>query len=429
MPKASPSPKRAAKSPARAKSPAPAKSTPPTKAPPPTKQPEKTAAKSQTPSPRRLKRAGYAALFLAILLGLIGRLAPTLLLRIPTYGWIFWMATGNPVPPYLVLDAWKGDEHRSWLRDGDLVVAAGGKSGTTWMLYCAHQIRVKGSDDVEYGDISLSSPWPELIQRPGATWEQHKAELNTTITRCLGYSFRSCNMPLRLYWDKPYTFRVWKSHATPRATGGVLPVRERPKVRFLAMARNGLDVVASLVPFFNQHTEEFRTMWGGFPPASSGDPAKDAATRLDDLLPGGMMADAYWKYVKQWWPMRDEPNVLLLHYSDVKRDLAGAVSRIASWLGVELTDDERAKVVEKCGITHMKAHPERFVYELPLNPEYGSPGINGVMHPGSMTRKGVDGDGRVTFSAEQAARWAAAEETEFADAELREWARRGRGSI
>ena len=55
------------------------------------------------------------------------------------------------------------------------------------------------------------------------------------------------------------------------------------------------------------------------------------------------MADMYWKYVKQWWPMRDEPNVLLLHYSDVKRDLAGAVSRIASWLGVELTDDERAK--------------------------------------------------------------------------------------
>ena len=105
-----------------------------------------------------------------------------------------------------------------------------------------------------------------------------------------------------------------------------------------AMARNGLDVVASLVPFFNQHTEEFRTMWGGFPPASTGDLAKDAATRLDDLLPGGMMADMYWKYVKQWWPMRDEPNVLLLHYSDVKRDLAGAVSRIASWLGVELTE-------------------------------------------------------------------------------------------
>ena len=81
---------------------------------------------------------------------------------------------------------------------------------------------------------------------------------------------------------------------------------------------------------------------GGFPPASSGDPAKDAATRLNDLLPGGIMADAYWKYVKQWWPMRDEPNVLLLHYSDVKRDLAGAVARIASWLGVALTDDERS---------------------------------------------------------------------------------------
>ena len=25
------------------------------------------------------------------------------------------------------------------------------------------------------------------------------------------------------------------------------------------------------VPFFNQHTEEFRKMWGGFPPGSDGD--------------------------------------------------------------------------------------------------------------------------------------------------------------
>ena len=77
----------------------------------------------------------------------------------------------------------------------------------------------------------------------------------------------------------------------------------------------------------------------------------------------------------------------------------------------------------------MKAHPERFVYELPLNPEYGSPGINGALLPGTMVRKGVDGDGKATFTAEQAARWAAAEESEFADAEMREWARRGRGSI
>ena len=103
-------PKRVAKSPARP-SPAgksPAKSTPPAKVKPPPKPP---------PSKFR-KRAGYAALFLAILLGLM--------LRIPTYGWIFWMATGNPVPPYLVYDAWKGDEDRSWHRDGAVVVSAGG---------------------------------------------------------------------------------------------------------------------------------------------------------------------------------------------------------------------------------------------------------------------------------------------------------------
>ena len=81
-------PKRVAKSPAR-QSPAgksPAKSTPPAKVKPPPKPP---------PSKFR-KRAGYAALFLAILLGLM--------LRIPTYGWIFWMAPdnmGSTAPEYV----------------------------------------------------------------------------------------------------------------------------------------------------------------------------------------------------------------------------------------------------------------------------------------------------------------------------------------
>ena len=69
------------------------------------------------------------------------------------------------------------------------------------------------------------------------------------------------------------------------------------------------------------------------------------------------------------------------------------------------------------------------MYELPLNPEYGSPGINGVMHLGSTDAQGRRRRRQGHFFREQAARWAAAEETEFADAELREWARRGRGSI
>ncbi len=43
------------------------------------------------------------------------------------------------------------------------MIAAGAKSGTTWMLYCAHQVRIKGSDSEELSfiDVNLNTPWPE----------------------------------------------------------------------------------------------------------------------------------------------------------------------------------------------------------------------------------------------------------------------------
>jgi hypothetical protein len=47
------------------------------------------------------------------------------------------------------------------------------------------------------------------------------------------------------------------------------------KVKFLAMARNGLDVAASMVPFFDGHNPNFRHTWGGFPPVSHVPPAQE----------------------------------------------------------------------------------------------------------------------------------------------------------
>merc|ERR1719265_2184123 len=90
---------------------------------------------------------------------------------------------------------------------GDVVVAAGAKSGTTWMLFCTHQLRVKGKD-VDFGDISFSTPWPDVIQKHSHTWEDTKR----------GYQFKVLSNGRRLkdYWDNPsYPFRIFKSHYMP----------------------------------------------------------------------------------------------------------------------------------------------------------------------------------------------------------------------
>ena len=268
-----------------------------------------------------------AALLVAITVGGIVHLQPELFLRIPKVGFIPWGLTGHNLPPYFTFEPWKDEEvmnNSSWLRDGDVVVAVGGKSGTTWMLYCTHQIRVKGRDHSfregghPFGDVSFSTPWPDLLQKPGMRWEDVKAGLHSARVRPPVDGDEEVvedddDTPTRLsdYWNHPtYPFRIWKSHHTPRPepasaspsswpfaapsrpgpfdpvadrsirwNGGsapVLPVKERPGVRFIGMARNGLDTVASMAYFFDAHEEKFRRMWGGFPPPSSGSVRRDA---------------------------------------------------------------------------------------------------------------------------------------------------------
>ena len=42
-----------------------------------------------------------------------------------------------------------------------------------------------------------------------------------------------------------------------------MEIKGGKKVKYLAMVRNGIDVAASIVPFFSYHTEAFRNLWGG----------------------------------------------------------------------------------------------------------------------------------------------------------------------
>jgi aryl sulfotransferase len=357
---------------------------------------------------------------LAAIIGGIGKFYPALFMKVPNIGFILWAITGHPVPPYFSPDAWEPDEMRSWIRDGDVVVATGAKSGTTWMLYCAHEIRTKGSDEFNYTDTTFSTPWPDLIQTPGATWAQQKKEMHTAVIAEVG-------KPWKDFWDNAvYPFRVFKSHFTPLEAGGVIPVRQFPKVKFLAMTRYGLDVVASLVPFFDNHSEEFRKVWGGFPPASTGDSVTDAEQRLKDVLPGGILYHLYFTYVKQWWLLRNEPNVLFLHYSDALKNTKKTVRKLSEFYGVSLTEAELDKVTDRCSFSSMKKLSYMFDYGLPLNHQFDG---KRIMKTGKQIRKGQNGDSKNIFTEEQTSRWTQAEEIEFKDQpELLNWARNGDGN-
>lgn len=289
------------------------------------------------------------------------------------------------------------------------------------MLYCTHQIRTKGTDtdDTLYPDTSITTPWLDLKQSRKGTWSEQKERYNTTIVY---------GKMMKDFWDHPsYPFRIFKSHYGPPE----LPVRKKggKKIKYMAMVRNGIDVAASLTSFYSAHTEEFRALWGGFPPVIPGEVTggDGPPAAVKDILPGGPWSDCYFGYVKKWWPYRNDPNVILMHYSDVRKDLKGYVAKIAKFLEVDLNKEELKTVTERCSIQHMKK-VNKFNYKMPLSQDKGKWDVNNdhILSSGSIIKKGEIGTGASIFSDKVAALWKKAEEDEFGhDPALLKWAREG----
>uniref|UniRef100_T1JAZ7 Sulfotransferase domain-containing protein n=1 Tax=Strigamia maritima TaxID=126957 RepID=T1JAZ7_STRMM len=89
------------------------------------------------------------------------------------------------------------------------------------------------------------------------------------------------------------------------------------------------------------------------------------------------------KHILEFWERRNQDNILILMYEDMKKDMAPAVRSIASFLGKTLSDDQVQQVVKHCTFDNMKA-----------NPSIGLDVIDGFM------RKGTVGDWRNFFTEE-----------------------------
>jgi aryl sulfotransferase len=68
-------------------------------------------------------------------------------------------------------------------------------------------------------------------------------------------------------------------------------------------------------------------------------------------------------FMNTYWPYRDLPNVHLFHYSDMKRDLGGAIARMADATGTALTDAQLMEYTAAADFGAMKAKAEQFAPE------------------------------------------------------------------
>ncbi|HEY8614989.1 sulfotransferase domain-containing protein [Phenylobacterium sp.] len=212
-------------------------------------------------------------------------------------------------------------------RDDDVIVGTYAKSGTTWTQQIVGQLIHGGDPDVRIAEIS---PWWDMRIIPPEVREMVRAQ------------------PHR---------RVLKTH---------LPVDAlvlSPKAKYLYVARDGRDVMMSM---WNHHANflplAFELINGtpglvGEPlPPADPDPRRYFRTWLDN---DGAPFWSFWENIGSWWAARHLPNVKLVHFEDLKRDLEGEMRAIADFLEVKVPAARWSQVVEHCTFDWMKANADK----------------------------------------------------------------------
>jgi aryl sulfotransferase len=276
-------------------------------------------------------------------------------------------------------------------RDGDVVVATYSKCGTTWTQRIVSKL-LDGSDEPR--PVWDRSPWPDA--RFGPPIEEVWALAEAQTER-----------------------RFFKSHLSLTA----LPLYE--EVKYVHVARDGRDACMSLHNHVTHFTQEGLAMLDAISLADPrfGDPyprtTEDAGAFFSTWLDGARDNDpelSFFGVERSFWAERLRPNVLLVHYNDLKADRAGEMERIADFLDVEIAPALWPRIVEAASFESMKRDGDSLLAMAHFLWEGG---------PSRFLHKGTNGRWRDCVSAADLARWEARVASEFSPS-LARWAEHGR---
>ena len=157
----------------------------------------------------------------------------------------------------------------------------------------------------------------------------------------------------------------------------VMPPKMLDECKVFVVLRNPKDTIVSY--YHHERLIKFFSYCGDF--------ASYFDLFMDDLVAWS----SYWTYNKEAWKLRDHPNVCLLFYEDMKRDLGGCIKKVAKFLQKEISND-RLKVLED----HLsfKSMKDNTTVNLENLREIGFNDIE----DGRMMRKGEVGDWKNYFT-------------------------------
>src|SRR5215207_1256673 len=222
------------------------------------------------------------------------------------------------------IDSRRWDRYRP--RPDDIVISTYPKCGTTWMQRIVSLLVFKTP---EPQPVMKISPW--IDRRFGLHLDAVIEEIEAQTHR-----------------------RFLKAHL-PR---DAMPFFE--EVKYIHVARDGRDACMSYHNHCVALTEEVVDRFDRIgmeddavgrpyprPPADPSEFFHRWITRGE--VPGaadGCPMMSFFNVVQSWWDVRDRPNVLLVHYNDLKADLPGQMRRIAAYLGIDVDEALGPRLVE-----------------------------------------------------------------------------------
>ena len=250
-------------------------------------------------------------------------------------------------------------------RDDDIVIATYGKSGTTWVQQIVSQLIFNGQEGLPVAEMS---PWldlrvpPKEVKLPEVEKQAHRRFLKTHL---------------------PVDALVFSPHA-----------------KYLYIGRDGRDVVWSL---YNHHVNANQAWYEAInetpgrvgPPVAP--PPDSVRQYFNDWLDGdGYPFWPFWENVRSWWQIRSLPNVMFVHFANLKADMPSEIRRIAAFLDIAIDPARWDTILEHCSFAYMKANASASV---PAGGIFWDGGAETFVH------KGTNGRWRDVLSEEETARY------------------------
>lgn len=265
-------------------------------------------------------------------------------------------------------------------REDDIIIATYAKAGTTWMQQIIAQLIFDGDSDLQVAEMS---PWMDLRVPP-----------------------KEVKLP---FVEAQMHRRFLKTHLPVDA------LNFSPEAKYLYIARDGRDVVWSM---YNHHVNANQTWYDALneTPGRVGPPIEEPPEDIRHYWQDWIARDGhpfwpYWENIRTWWAVRDLPNVQLVHFSELKRDMPAGIRRIASFLDIPINESSWPAILEHCSFDWMKKNAKKSV---PLGGAFWDAGAEVFIH------KGVNGRWTEILTPEETAHYEQLAEAELG-AECAHW--------